>query len=202
MRAEHVARRTQRGMRHVSGLAQVVFVTLTFRSPRIQRLLYRFKPHRRGWRAAWDADVVIEGAGGCGLSSFVVYFKRFNPGVRVGHHTHVYASVRWAARLGLPCVVLERRGEEAARSIASRFPGVPNWLARYRCWLFERELHAHAGDRVLRVSFDELIARGPARVIDDINASFATSFDRGDGILPHTRPTRENAAGLEGLWED
>lgn len=135
-------------------------------------------------------DLVVEEPGSCANHSFALYFRKHNPDARLATLTHSAAPVRYAARRGIPCVVLTRDLLGYVRSSVERFPHLYTPALAARCYTSFYRSVLPVVDRVVVAPFHEVIA-DPRRVIRQVNEKFGTAFHEGDGVLPHVRGTAE-----------
>ena len=154
------------------------------------KMFRRFKPgaHNVAQRCLPDenTNLVIEGPGSGGNHSFAAYFRKWNPSERVSTLTHCAATVRYAVKRGIPCVVLSRDIMGYINSHTKRFPHLytPGVAARCYTSFFLSVWDYRAG--FVLAQLHEIIDR-PDMVIRQINAQFGTVFNAGDGLLPRIR---------------
>ena len=119
--------------------------------------------------------VCIEGFPRSANSYAFLAFRRWNPGVRVGHHLHSPVQVKRAVSLGVPCAVLIRPPLDVVASVLVMDRGRISDTAAYRSYLqfYTRALPFR--ERVVVAPFAE-VTRDPAAMVERINASFGTSF--------------------------
>lgn len=167
--------------------------TIVARHPSVAIPAARFRGH--GVVAGPETQLVIEGFPRAGSSFAVAAFQRAQPEpVRIAHHVHAPAQVLYAVRRRVPALVLIREPEDAVLSHVIRTPaiglegGLRGYLRFYEPLLPVR-------DRICVASFKEVVTDF-GDVIDRMNASFGTSFDR----FEHTPASAE--AVLREIEED
>jgi hypothetical protein len=129
-----------------------------------------------------DTGLVVEGPGASASMAFVAYFKKWNPGVTLAHHTHCLWPIRFAQKNKIPYLVLCRNKEAGLNSQRSRFPYASRaWGLLWEVWGFWTRRWG-----VDPVWYEEVIQR-PDHVIKSLNEKFGVSFNPGDGKLPHVR---------------
>lgn len=137
-----------------------------------------------------STQLVMEAPGCCANHSLAVYLKRHNPGLRLATLTHSAAPVAFAARQGIPCIVLSRDILGYVRSAVSRFPHLysPRVAARIYTSFYTSVLPVI--DCVLVADYRDVI-HDPSGVIRAVNRGFGLELDPGDGALPHIRGTAD-----------
>ncbi|ABC64534.1 hypothetical protein [Erythrobacter litoralis] len=148
--------------------------------PRLFLPLYRLtaRPGFRHLAVGPDTDIVFEGFPRSANTYAVVAFETAQQRpVTIAHHTHAEAQVLEGARLGIPVVVLIRRPADAIASlrVMERFDpdrALDRWIAFHRAVL-------RVSDRVVVADF-ETVTSDMGGVIDAVNATFGTRFDRCD----------------------
>ena len=127
-----------------------------------------------------DTDLVIEGYQSCGNTFGRKAMEHANPHIRIASHSHSWAHVARAARLGKPVVVLLRHPLDAVAShaVRMRLDDLDRELRNYH--RFYRRVAAMSGSVVL-APFEVTVHRF-AEVIRAVNTRFATRFD----LFDHT----------------
>ena len=120
-------------------------------------------------------ELVIEGyprsANTFALYAFEIAQQRQ---VQVAHHLHSAGQVLWAARKGIPTVVLIRNPREAVSSRLIREPRISTeWAIKDYIQFYERIIPV--GDRCLFVTFEE-VTGDFGKVIEAVNDRFGTQF--------------------------
>jgi hypothetical protein len=124
-----------------------------------------------------DTQIVIEGFPRTANTFSVYAFQMAQTApVRVAHHLHAPSQVIFAARRGVPAVVLVRPPEDAVLSLASWSPHVSlgHALAAYSRF-YERLLPYR--ERCVAAEFRD-VTSDLGRVIDAVNARYGTRFAR------------------------
>ena len=177
-------------------IAMVTRASILARSPALYFAYARLlKPQFESWKHPWSipdehTDLVIEEPGACGNHSLATYFDRHNPGKRLATLTHCAAPVIYAARHGIPCIVLTRDIMQYVDSCTGRHPA---WFSadtsvRNYCAFFRAVMPYRKG--FVTATLD-MIAADPRNVIAGVNERFGTQFNVGNGVLPHIRHTSE-----------
>jgi len=135
-----------------------------------------------------STDLVIEEPGACGNHSLATYFEQHNPGKKLATLTHAAAPVIYAARHGIPCIVLTRDIIGYVDSCTDRHPAwFSEWMAvEFYCSFFRSVMPYRWG--FVTATLDE-IAEDPRNVMAKVNVRFGTEFDTGNGVLPRIRHT-------------
>jgi hypothetical protein len=132
-----------------------------------------------------STQLLIDGPGGSGLTSFVKYVEKWNPAVCVAHHNHSGYLYRLAKRKNIPVVCITRPMRECVRSLKDRYPDSNRLLIPHLRYIIvvtcAKLSKAHF------TSFDEVVS-DPRSVISELNAISNLNLNEGDGILPHERP--------------
>ena len=132
-----------------------------------------------------NTDLVIEEAGACGNHSLAAYFKAHNPDRNVATLTHGAAPVRYAAKHGIPCIVLTRDIFGYVESTTTRMPHLYTQQLAVRVYTaFFLQIQDVLGN-VLVVRLHELA--NPQRIIARLNHKYRTTYNEGDGDILHIR---------------
>lgn len=162
-----------------------VFGSWNFLGYRLASKIDRWVPGPARMPISDSTQLLIDGPGGSGLTSFVKYVEKWNPGVCVAHHNHAGFLYRLARRKGIPAVCITRPMRECVRSLKDRYPDSNRVLVphlRYICVLTCAKF-----SKALFTSFDEVVS-DPRTVISELNAISNLNLNEGDGVLPHERP--------------
>lgn len=151
--------------------------------------LAQFKEGQRA-RVDNDTELVIEGFPRSGNSFAVSAFRlaQARP-VRLAHHLHAPAQIIWAARRGLPALVLIREPMPAVSSLVIRHPYISVKMALCEYIRFYKTI-APCRAQIVVGLFDE-VTNDFGAVIRRINQRFGTSFS----VFEH------NAAGVQKSFE-
>jgi hypothetical protein len=136
-----------------------------------------------------STQLLIDGPGGSGLTSFVKYVEKWNPGVIVAHHNHAGYLYRLAKKRKMPAVCITRQMSECVRSLKNRYPDSNRFLIphlRYLCVVTCAKLSG-----AFFTSFEEVVS-DPRSVIKGINTISNLNLNEGDGVLPHERPRQSD----------
>jgi hypothetical protein len=145
-----------------------------------------------------DVDIVIEGYPRS-ANTYAYAAMRVSQGrqVRIAHHLHQAAQVSWAARHGIPVMLLIRAPEDAVLSYVVRegFLTTRRALIDYvrfyeRCWPY--------ADAVVIAPFEE-VTRDFGALVDEVNRRWGTSFAPFKGSADEQRAVEEL---IERLNED
>ena len=173
-------------------IARITRASILARSPFLYFAYARwFKPKLEQWKHQWslpdrNTDLVIEEAGACGNHSLAAYFEQHNPGKRLATLTHAAAPVIYAARHGIPCIVLTRDIVGYVDSCTGRMGDwyTPAMATMCYCAFFKAIMPYRGG--FVTATLD-MIASDPRNVIARVNDRFGTEFDIGNGVLPRIR---------------
>lgn len=132
-------------------------------------------------RAYPDSDLVIEGfPRSANTSSVYTFLHAQNNAVKLGHHLHVVAHVKFAVRHKIPCLVISRKPIDCVASLmVMRAGGNPRkLLCEYID--FTREINKLRKDIVI-VSFSSVVDSGLGFAIRLVNERFGTHFTEPNG---------------------
>jgi hypothetical protein len=137
-----------------------------------------------------STQLLIDGPGGSGLTSFVKYIEKWNPDVCVAHHNHSGYMYRLAKKKNIPAVCITRSMRECVRSLKSRYPDSNRLLIphlRYVSVVTCAKL-----SKAFFTSFEEVVF-DPRIVIKKLNKLSGLCLNEGDGVLPHERPCQSES---------
>jgi hypothetical protein len=148
---------------------------------------YGLQQLRRRWRTVAfapitaETDLVISGYPSVGNSFARVATAHANPGIRIASHGHSPAEVAYAARRGLPTLLLLREPVEAVASRRSRFAHLSTVQMLEEYARYYERVRRFAGHTVV-ADFAEVTDRF-GDVLRRVNARFGTAlvpFDHDD----------------------
>lgn len=121
-----------------------------------------------------ETDICIEGPPRSANSFAVSLFNIWNPGLKIAHHIHVPMQVVYAAKRGIPCIVLLREPLEVFASlmiIDSRLSAntvITSYINFYRRISDQK-------DRVVVATFEDVI-HDFQKVVRSVNAKYGRAF--------------------------
>jgi hypothetical protein len=123
-----------------------------------------------------SSKIVIDGFERSGNTfAYQAFVDANGAAFHIGHHTHSPAQLRWAARWGIPTILLVRPAAALVLSVTLR------WPARRPHEVVEDYLRFHARALELRDHFlvgtFERVTTDYGAVIADVNARFGTGFE-------------------------
>lgn len=132
--------------------------------------LFRLMKRRYPYLADRDSELCIEGFPRSGNTFLVAAIQRWNPGLRIAHHSHLAASARHAITHGIPTVILIREPAEAVASVMVWDGRVTPSVGLLAYTSFYRSL-GDAGQKALLVPFRDAVKR-PDAVVRALNDAF------------------------------
>ena len=132
-----------------------------------------------------STQILIDGPGGSGLTSFVQYIEKWNPDFCLAHHNHSGYLYRLAKKRDIPAICITRELSASVRSLKSRYPA-SNKLIVPHLRFFSVLACANLSNAFF-TSLDEIVY-DPRNVVKQINQRFNLNLNPGDGIMPHERP--------------
>jgi hypothetical protein len=136
-------------------------------------------------RARRDSELVVEAypRSANTTSMYALYYSQRS--LKVGHHLHVPAHVKYAVRHKIPCLVIMRDPLDCVASLmVMRKGGDPVSLLKDYID-FARITQSLIDDLVL-VSFEEVVTVGMGDAIDRLNSKFGKMFQRPTGSPEET----------------
>lgn len=123
-----------------------------------------------------DTELVIEGYPRS-ANSFAVWAFRLSQQreIKIAHHVHVPAQVIYAAKHGIPTLILIREPADAVIALKIRYPWVSIRDALYAYRLFYKRIQPYFESFVL-ATFEE-VTTDYGKVIRKVNEKFGTRFD-------------------------
>ncbi len=144
---------------------------------------FSFGPHRMPLRP--ETNLLVDGPGGSGLTSFHRYIEKWNPLLVIAHHNHCGYVYREACRRGIPSICITRPIGESVRSLKDRYPDSNRLIVPYLRYL--GVIWCAKSSKALMLHFNEVV-EDPRKMIREINIYYKISLNEGDGVLPHERP--------------
>jgi len=141
----------------------------------------RQNPHLAYLCVNRDTKIVIEGFPRCGNTFAVIAFQQAQKRkIKIAHHLHVPAQIRYATRNGIPTLVLIREPLEAVASLLVRHPERTPGKCLSEYDNFYRSI-VSAKDKFVVADFKETV-NDFGSVTTRLNELFQTSF----GCFEHT----------------
>lgn len=152
----------------------IAFLISTLGNYRLFLPIFRMFPSRYPHLCDSTADICIEGFPRSGNTFFVALIQRWNPGIKINHHSHLAANAKFSYRHGIPTVVLIREPIGATASAMVWDGKITSAVGLFGYLSFYRSLKAYRG-KVLFVRFDEF-TKSPDVTIRRINAVLNTKL--------------------------
>ena len=133
-----------------------------------------------------DTELVIEATPGAASGAFEAYFCHHNPSVKIASRTHCLYPIRYAARRGIPVLVLWRGSIGSLMSEQTRWPQQFSRAVSSLRWALVTAPRTAGTEGVFSVYWLHML-RDPAQVVRQINAVFGTQFNEGDGHIARIR---------------
>lgn len=126
-----------------------------------------------------DTEIVIEGFPRSANTFSVVFFELLqDKPVKVAHHLHVECQLIFAAKTGVPAILLIREPISAIESLLKRHPSVKVRAALKRYIKFYSNLKKYKNKFV--VADFSLITSNMPVIIKSVNEKYGVSFNEGD----------------------
>jgi len=165
-----------------------ILVALISKNVRLYRWYVKYKPDKYFWRHPFDGcDLLVDGAGGSALTSFVNYIEKWNPHLRISHHCHVPAPIEYCLDENIPCVVCVRNPVDQFSSFVARTQREGEWINFWFFFSHYKFVFRHR-DSILLAKFDDIISR-PDEIVRSINKRFGLVLSPGDGQAEKVRTT-------------
>lgn len=150
-------------------------------SPFLYFGLFGWRKDVRRLRARKDSDLVVE-AFPRSANTTSVYALLYAQGrdLKIGHHLHVPAHLKYAVSLGLPCLVVIRNPLDcvASRMVMEKGGNARALINDYIDFLKTVET---LKEQLVIVSFDDVISNGVGFAVKLLNQKFGTCFRQPDG---------------------
>ncbi len=140
-----------------------------------------------------STQMLIDGPGGSGLTSFVHYIEKWNPSFCLAHHNHAGYLYRLAKKRNIPAICITRELSASVRSLKCRYPASNKFVVPHLRF-FVVFACAKLTDSYM-TSFDEVVS-DPRSVVRQINMRFNLNLNEGDGIMPHERPMQPDIVDI------
>ena len=137
----------------------------------------------RRLRAYPDSELVLEAyPRSANTTSMYALFYAQKRELKVGHHLHVPAHVKYAVRHNIPCLVIMRPPLDCVASLLVMRNGGDSRVLLQDYIDFAR-VAQECRENILIVSFDRVVNQGMGVVIRDLNQRFNTDFYEPDGSV-------------------
>tara|TARA_R100000027_G_scaffold38198_1_gene28159 strand:+ start:8940 stop:9644 length:705 start_codon:yes stop_codon:yes gene_type:complete len=145
-------------------------------SPFLYFFVLGWRKNVKRLRAREGTEVVIEGfPRSANTSSVYVYSYAQKRSVKVGHHLHVIAHVKYAIKRNIPCMVIVRRPLDCVSSLmVMQKGGDPKALLLDYISFYKPVLKY--SDRLVVISFDKILGCGIGSAVEVLNSRFGTDF--------------------------
>lgn len=151
-------------------------------------LIHRFS-HRYPNLTDERTDICIEGYPRSGNTYFVATFLRWNPTVKVGHHSHLAASAKAAVKRRIPTVIIIREPEDAASSVVVWDDCLAVGMALWAYISFYSSLWRYR-HHMLVLDFEDVVKQ-PDECVLRINKRFDCSFSSVEFTAEEDDKTRQ-----------
>lgn len=142
--------------------------------PLLADLFMRINPNLRAARVRRGTPILVDGFPRSANTWTSFAFQELVGHGKVASHLHSSQSIRTAARLGVPCVLLVRDPDDAVASLLTFDPGLRVKTA-FRAYARYYEVAVKAADKVVVVDFKTAVSDFP-EVVRRVNARYATDF--------------------------
>lgn len=126
--------------------------------------------------ATRNTDLVIEGYPRCGNSFAEAALELVRPDLKLGHHRHAPAQLLFAAKEGLPAVMLMRDPLDAVVSVLARRPGSTSPIQAFKDYESFYSAVEPVAHQVLVSDFDVTTAQ-ISRLLEAIEDRFSLGLD-------------------------
>ena len=138
--------------------------------------LFRVLDRRYPNLARSDTELCVDGFPRSGNSFLVAAIQRWNPDLRLSHHTHLAGNIKFAVKHDIPTVILLRKPVDAVASAMIWDGMITPWVGLFAYTHFYRSVAAFL-EKALVVNFEDAVSK-PDAVVDMINRKFATGLSR------------------------
>jgi hypothetical protein len=138
--------------------------------------LFRILGTRYPNLARRDTELCVDGFPRSGNSFLVAAIQRWNPDLRLSHHTHLAGNIKFAVEQGIPTVILLRKPADAVASAMIWDGMITPRVGLFTYMHFYRSVAAIL-EKALLVNFEDAVGK-PDAVVDLINQTFGTTINR------------------------
>jgi len=142
--------------------------------PVLADLFMRINPLLRSNRVHRGTKILVDGFPRSANTWTSFAFQELVGHGQVASHLHSSQSIRTAARLGVPCVLLVRDPDEAVAS-GLTFDGAVQARTAFATWARYYEVAVKAADKVVVVDFKTAVSDFP-EVVRRVNERYGTGF--------------------------